>query len=149
MMSHMKIKTDAFPEGQAIPDEYTCNGADTRPTMVFEEVPDGTVSFVLAVEDPDAPGGTWVHWLVFNIPGDARQVGSTLPSGAVQGRTSKGTSEWHGPCPPSGTHRYFWRLYALNETLDLSAGTEFDELKVFMKPHVLAEAEYMGTYEKV
>jgi len=139
-------------QGQPIPAVHTCDGEDQSPPMDWNEPPGNTQSFALIMDDPDAPGGTWVHWVLFNIPGDARRLlgnlppDAQLPDGSIQGVNSFGRNDYGGPCPPSGTHRYFFKLYALDTTLNLNESAGKDEVLTAMEGHVLAQAELMGTY---
>jgi Raf kinase inhibitor-like YbhB/YbcL family protein len=150
-----KLTSSAFAEGQAIPVKYSCKGSDMSPPLEWgEELPQGTKSLALIVDDPDAPMGTWVHWVLWNIPTTAHGWPENTPTdpelvnGAMQGKTSAGGSGYHGPCPPSGTHRYFFKLYALNTKLSLPAGADKDALFQAMDGHVLAQVELMGTFSK-
>lgn len=148
------LTSSAFEEGGAIPSKYTCDGADVSPPLSWAGVPEGTESLALISDDPDAPMGTWVHWVLFNLPPDATELaenippGLTLPNGARQGETDFGRIEYGGPCPPGGTHRYYFRLYALDVMLDLDAGATKAELVDAMEGHVLDEGELMGTYKR-
>ena len=148
-----QISTHAFGDGASIPLKYTCGGADVSPALSWSEPPDGTRSLVLILEDPDAPGGSWYHWLLWNIPGHAggiwEHVAQTgeLSGGMVQGRNSFGKMGYKGPCPPHGqTHRYFFHLYALDRMLTLPAGATQMELEQAMFGHVKAEAEWKGLF---
>ena len=143
------IASSAFEEGGDIPVKYTCDGDDVSPPLAWSGIPEGAQSLALIVDDPDAPGGTWVHWVLFNIP--AEQEG--LPEGVqpgdvgVYGVTDFQERAYGGPCPPSGTrHRYFFRLYALDTTLDLEAGASRQAVDQAMEGHILAEAQLMGMY---
>jgi Raf kinase inhibitor-like YbhB/YbcL family protein len=151
----MKITRPAFAPGAAIPAEHTCQGADTSPPLAWSEVPVGTRSLALVVDDPDAPRGTWVHWVLFNLPSDAVELSPAvprspeLPSGARQGLNDGGDVGYGGPCPPAGgPHRYFFRLYALDCTLNLDPGVNRSDLEHSMSGHVLAQAELMGTFQR-
>lgn len=119
-MSELQISSPAFDHGGAIPARFTCDGQDISPKLVFGAVPAGTRSLALIVDDPDAPVGTWVHWMVWNIPPQTRESGeNSVPAGAVQGLNDWKRYRYGGPCPPSGTHCYFFKLYALDTTLTL------------------------------
>lgn len=143
----MKIGSPAFAENGKIPKQYTCDGQDVNPPLTIENPPANTVSFALIVDDPDAPAGTWVHWVVWNIDPATREIaGATVPKGAVQGINDFGKKAWGGPCPPGGTHRYFFKLYALNALLTLSPGSTKGELEKAMKDHILARAELVGKF---
>ncbi len=140
----------AFNEGETIPTRYTCDGEDVSPPLQWSAMPSGTQSFALIVDDPDAPIGIWVHWVLFDIPGDAEGLAEAANSGTV-GANSWGDNAYGGPCPPpkDGAHRYFFKLYALDvEELGLAPGASKEELEVAMQGHVLAEIQLMGTYER-
>lgn len=151
------LASPAFPHGGTIPAQFTCAGADDSPPLAWDHVPDGTRSFVLVVDDPDAPDPAapkriWVHWLLWDIPPHVRALDEgaspdALPHGAREGAHDGGGTGWSGPCPPIGRHRYFFRLHALDATLrDLAAGAGRAELERAMQGHVLASAELMGTF---
>lgn len=148
------IISPAFKQNGAIPHEYTCDGADRSPELSWSNAPDGTKSFALICDDPDAPHGTFVHWVVYNIP--ATKMGmpagvskeQTLADGSMQGMTSFGRVGFGGPCPPSGEHRYFFKLYALDTMLDLSVGASKEQLLAAMQGHVKGEAELVGLYSR-
>jgi len=147
------LSSPAFGAGQPIPRVYTCEGGLQSPPLAWGEPPTGTQSFALIVDDPDAPMGTYVHWVLYNIPASARQLpagvpaGAELPDGSRQGKGSNGKTSYFGPCPPSGTHRYFFKLYALDGVLNLEAGATKAQLLAAMKKHILGQAELMGTYQ--
>ena len=141
----LKLESSAFREGGLIPSKFTCDGADVSPPLAWSGAPPGTVSCALIVDDPDAPAGTWDHWLVWNLHG------ASLAEGArdvVPGSNSWGTPGWRGPCPPSGTHRYVFRLLALDAELALQPGARKDALLAAAKGHVLAEARLLGRYAR-
>jgi Raf kinase inhibitor-like YbhB/YbcL family protein len=145
------LSTPAFVAGGDVPKRHTCDGEDVPPLLIWSDAPEGTRSFVLIVDDPDAPNGTFTHWVVFDIPGDR----TDLPSGArtdaigVSGRNSARKLGYMGPCPPSGTHRYFFRLSALDvATLSLTAGASREQVEGAMAAHKLATAELMGRYRR-
>ena len=148
----MKLTSTAFAEGQPIPTGYSGEGKDFSPPLAWTDPPAGVKSFALICDDPDAPMGVWVHWVVYNIPASARSLGENipkdpqLPDGARQGRTDFGQTGYGGPYPPSGTHRYFFRLYALDAVLAVSGKATKHDLVQAMKGHILAEAQLMGTY---
>lgn len=145
----MVIKSYAFSHNDAIPSAYTCDGEDSSPPLEFSEVPRDAKSLALIVDDPDAPGGTWVHWVVWNIDPEVRKIlAQQIPSGAKEGKTSSGGLGYEGPCPPSGTHRYFFKLYALDAMLDLPAATDGAALGRAMEGHILASAECIGVYRR-
>lgn len=150
----LELTSPAFAHGQPIPVRYTCKGEDISPALAWGEPPAGTQSFALIMDDPDAPVGTWVHWVLFNIPASARGLSeafptdASLPDGSLNGTNSWGRTGYGGPCPPSGTHRYFFKLYALDEPLAINAGADKGELEKAMVGHILASAELMGTFSK-
>jgi len=147
-----EISSPAFKNGEAIPAKFSCDGRDVSPVLLWTEPPTGTQSFALIMDDPDAPMGTWVHWVMFNIPASTRDLKEGTPTdpqlsdGSLQGKTSAGSTGYHGPCPPSGTHRYFFKLYALDTTLSLPSGANKKELLAAMEDHILANIELLGTY---
>ncbi len=150
--ANLEITSPAFKNGEAIPSIYSCDGNNTSPALTWTEPPAGTQSFVLIMDDPDA-GGTWFHWLVYNIPASSRGLSESVPTdakfidGTLQGRNSGGTNGYQGPCPPA-EHRYFFRLYALDTVLSLPAGAHNVEVTLGIKDHILANAELMGTYAR-
>lgn len=150
----MKLESPAFKNMGSIPTKHTCEGDNVAPSLTWSDVPQGTKSLALIVDDPDAPDPqapkvTWVHWVVFNIPSTAHELpeGHALPAGAVQGVNDWKRAAYGGPCPPIGRHRYFHKLYALDTTLPLKQPTKV-ALEKAMQGHVLAKAELVGTYEK-
>ncbi len=151
VMSSFVLTSPAFSEGKPIPPRFTADGPDLSPELRIQGAPEGTVSFALIMDDPDAPMGTWVHWVVWNIPGDTAVIPEGgPPGGAVEGTNSWGRTGWGGPSPPRGTgvHRYVFKLYALDTTLDLPASTDKAGLLKAMEGHVLGEARLMGTYTR-
>lgn len=152
--ARMKITSNAFENQRAIPAEYSCHGQDVSPALRWAEVPSKTKSLALVVDDPDAPMGTWVHWVVYNIPVERtafeRAVPKTerLQDGTFQGKGSNGRIGYAGPCPPSGTHRYFFKLYALDAELSLRPGATKEQLLSAMQGHILEQSELMGTFSK-
>lgn len=150
----MEIKSKAFASGELIPSVHTCDGRDASPPLTWTDPPAGTKSFALISDDPDAPGGTWVHWVIWNVPVEARSLEENLPkTGALSDGARQGTTDFRrigygGPCPPSGMHRYYFKLYALDTTLDLPSSTTKQGLDKAMERHVLAQAELMGTYRR-
>jgi Raf kinase inhibitor-like YbhB/YbcL family protein len=148
------LSSNAFIQEAAIPTRYSCDGENISPPLEWGDPPQGTESFALILDDPDAPGGTWVHWILYNIPAEVRALPEAippeeeLPDGSRHGENSFGRLDYGGPCPPSGTHRYFFKLYALDVTLDLEPGVDKKTLLQAMEGHVLAEAELMGTYPR-
>lgn len=149
MSSEMRMTSPAFDHGRPIPPRYTADGDNINPRLDIESPPEGTASFALIMDDPDAPRGTWVHWVVWNIPADASFFPEGgLPPGTVSGLNSWGRSGYGGPSPPSGTHRYVFKLYALDTALDLPPDTDKGRLLMAMEAHVLGRAELMGTYAR-
>ena len=145
----MMIQSTKFAHNGSIPSVYTCDGPNTNPPLSFETIPAGTKSLALIMDDPDAPNGTWTHWVLWNIAPESIHIPDDfVPEGAVQGITSFGSAGYGGPCPPSGEHRYFFRLYALDTILDIDANTDADGLRKAIKGSILEEAELVGKYEK-
>jgi Raf kinase inhibitor-like YbhB/YbcL family protein len=150
----IKIMSSAFEEGDLIPAKYTCDGADISPPLQWDAVPEGTKSTALISDDPDAPMGTWVHWILWNLPADTKELAENvpadeiLPNGARQGTTDFGKIGYGGPCPPSGTHRYFFKIYALDTELDLAAGARKAELVKAMEGHILGQGQLIGKYKR-
>jgi hypothetical protein len=146
----MKISSPTFQNNSAIPEKYTCDGENTNPPLEISEVPVKAQSLVLIVDDPDAPGGIWVHWTVWNIDPKTTKIGeNSVPIKAVEGATSFGGTGYGGPCPPSGAHRYFFKLYALDATLDLSPQSDKTALGKAMEGHILDKAELIGLYSRL
>ena len=150
----LQLTSNAFAQGQPIPKKYSCKGEDVSPALAWTDPPAGTQSFALIMDDPDAPVGTWDHWILFDIPASARGLphsfpaDKTLPDGSISGKNSWGKTGYGGPCPPSGTHRYYFKLYALDTILSLQSGASKAQVLDAMKGHVLAQAELMGTFSK-
>jgi Raf kinase inhibitor-like YbhB/YbcL family protein len=152
----MHLTSTAFREGAAIPKKHSGEGVDVSPPLEWQGAPPGTESFSLICDDPDAPSGTWTHWVLYNLPRDTTALEESvakeerLSNGALQGKNSwpKNNIGYQGPMPPSGKHRYFFKIYALDNVLDLAAGANKAQLEKAMKGHVLAHGELMGTYER-
>jgi Raf kinase inhibitor-like YbhB/YbcL family protein len=143
----MKLESQAFAEGATIPVKYTCDGTDTSPDLNWSNEPLGTKSFVLIMDDPDAPGGTWDHWVVFDIPSTTKSVQEGQEPQGTKGKNSWGTLGYRGPCPPSGTHHYNFTIYALDvDTLSLAEGATKSEVETNIVGHILDQASLMGTY---
>lgn len=148
-MDALQLTSPAFPHDGMIPPEHTCDGADGNPPLAIRNVPEKTRSLALIVDDPDAPRGTWVHWVVWNIAPDTTEIlADSVPAGALQGTNDFGKPGYGGPCPPSGTHRYFFKLYALDSSLALKAGATKAQLEEAMKGHILEKAERIGLYRR-
>ncbi len=144
-----KLTSPAFSHGSQIPSKYTCDGEDINPHLVIQGVPSGTKSLALMVEDPDAPGGLFVHWVLWDIPPETKEIREHAATfGAVEGATNWGDGGYGGPCPPAGTHRYFFRLFALDTRLHLPASAGREELEAAMTGHIVATTELMGTYAR-
>lgn len=149
-----QLTSTAFAAGEKIPRKYTCDGDDISPPLQWTDAPQNTQSFALISDDPDAPVGTWVHWVLYNVPGTSTSLPEAvpkqdeLPDGSRHGRSSWGRSAYGGPCPPGGTHRYFFKLYALDTVLELAAGAGKEQLLQAMEGHILAQTELMGLYSR-
>jgi Raf kinase inhibitor-like YbhB/YbcL family protein len=148
-MVQIDLTSPAFHGGGAIPGTYTCDGRDVNPPLVIGPAPAGTRTLALLVDDPAGPVGIWVHWVLWNISPETREIHeNSVPSGARQGRNDWHRAGYGGPCPPSGTHRYFFKLYALDTLLNLGPTTTKAELERSMQGHILGRGELMGTYRK-
>lgn len=150
-----ELTSTAFTQGQPVPVKYSCDGENISPPLTWGDPPDGAQSLALIMDDPDAPGGTWDHWIVFNIPADVRELPENMPAGmkfddvaAAFGKNSWGRSDYGGSCPPGGTHRYFFKLYALDTTLSLDENADKKQILSAMEGHILAETELMGTFTR-
>ncbi len=150
----ISIKSPAFGEGQMIPGEYTCDGANISPELSWSGLPGGAVSIALICDDPDAPMGTWVHWVIYNIPASSQKLDAgipmkkELPGGMMQGTNSFPHTGYGGPCPPGGTHRYYFKIYALDTMLPAGQGSTKENLLHAMGNHILAEGRLMGRYSR-
>jgi len=143
----MKITSPVFLNNQPIPSKYTCDGTNVNPPLVFENIPVETKSLVLIVDDPDASAGTWTHWLVWNVAPSTRMIKeNSLPENAVEGTTSFGKPGYGGPCQNWGTHRYFFKLFALDTELNLTKNTGKEQLERIISKHVISKAEIIGLY---
>lgn len=146
---NMQIQIAEFQDGAAIPSEYSCKGQNIAPLIAVNGVPEDAKSLVLIMDDPDAPVGRWFHWLIWNLPIDIRVIDrDALPQSAVIGKNSSGNNTYDGPCPPYGTHRYYFKLYALNTVLELDNNTEGLDLEKKLEGHIISRAQYMGTYSR-
>ena len=139
------LTSPAFGNGQQIPARYTCNGEDISPPLQIANVPEGTKALALIMDDPDAPKGSWIHWVMFNIPPETTTIAENFAPG-IQGTTDFQEIKYSGPCPPHGKHRYYFKLYALTDTLNLGPGCTKDELLMAMEGQTLMHTELMGTY---
>jgi len=152
----MTVTSTAFESGKPIPKRFSCGGEDLSPALSWGDAPEGVKSFALICDDPDAPMGTWVHWVIWGIPADSAGLPEGVPAdsvkledGSIQGINSWGKPGYGGPCPPPGKpHRYFFKVYALDAQLDLSVSSDKAALEAAMEGHVLAQAELMGTYQR-
>jgi len=150
----IKITSPAFQDGGLIPPKYTADGANVSPPLQWDSVPEGTKSIALICDDPDAPVGTWVHWVLFNLPPETRELAENipadraLPNGASQGTSDFGRIGYGGPAPPSGTHRYFFKIYALDTQIDLAAGAKKPQLLKAMNGHILGQGQLIGKYKR-
>jgi Raf kinase inhibitor-like YbhB/YbcL family protein len=148
-MGEFRISSPAFENNGAIPSRYTCDNIDVNPPLLIENVPSTAKSLVLIVDDPDAPGRTWVHWAVWNIdPGVSEIKENSVPKGGMEGINDFRKHAYGGPCPPSGTHRYFFKLYALDRTLDIASHSEKTHVEKAMNGHVVARTQIMGKYRR-
>jgi len=145
----LELSSPAFTDGGGIPGRYTCDGENVSPPLEIGGVPGDAVSLVLTVDDPDAPMGVWDHWVVWDIPPDTSAIAEgSLPAGSVEGLNSFKKHKYGGPCPPSGTHRYFFKLYALDAKLDLTPDSKKADVEKALEGHVLAQTQLTGTYRK-
>jgi Raf kinase inhibitor-like YbhB/YbcL family protein len=144
----MTLSSTLFENSGLIPSTYTCDGADINPPLKISDVPKEAKSLVLIMEDPDAPMGTWDHWVVFNIPPETREIKEGIEPEGTSGTNSSQKNGYAGPCPPDREHRYFFKLYALNAKLTLKAGATKKEVEAAMKGRVIAEAKLVGRYNR-
>lgn len=150
----IEITSSAFNEEEMIPSKYTCDGEDISPPLEWSGIPGGTQSIALISDDPDAPMGTWVHWVIYNIPAVSKGLAEDVPKdkilsdGSHQGVNDFGTYGYGGPCPPGGMHRYYFKIYALDKALDLETGATKSRLEKAMTGHIIAKDELMGKYKR-
>ncbi len=144
----MKLTNPAFAHNGNIPSEFTCDGSDLSPPLSISDVPANAKSLVLISDDPDAPVGTWDHWVVFNIPSTTKKIQKGEEPSGTPGKNSWGRTGYGGPCPPSGTHRYFFKLYALDTLLNLPLSSTKKQIEAAMQNHILAKAELIGLYKR-
>jgi Raf kinase inhibitor-like YbhB/YbcL family protein len=145
-LEQLIVKSSAFEEGKYIPSKYTCDGEDINPPLSFEQVPESLKSLVLIVDDPDASGGTWDHWIVWNIPVTGKIDENSVPG--TQGINSSNVQDYGGPCVPSGTHHYYFKVYALDMRLSLGMSSNKRDVERAMQGHVLAQGQLMGLYKR-
>ena len=152
--AEIKLTSVAFKEGQSIPAPYTCDGVNISPPLEWSGVPKTAKTVAIVVDDPDAPSGPWVHWVLYNLPANNIGVVENVPAtenlraGGFQGKNDFGKIGYGGPCPPSGTHRYFFKIYALDSELPLKAGATKAELMKAMEGHIVLQGQLMGTYRR-
>jgi len=150
----MELTSSAFHEGGSIPSRYTCDGKNISPSLRWSGAPAGTKSFALIADDPDAPAGAWAHWLLWNLPASVKELDKGLPAspqlaeGTFQGKNDFGRNGYGGPCPPSGTHHYVFKLYALDTKLTLKSDASRPNVEAAMKDHILAQASLIGVYQR-
>jgi len=150
----LKLNSSAFEEGGMIPEEFTCDGDNVSPELSWSGAPAETKSFALICEDPDAPAGIWIHWVIYNIPGSEKglhegvSADKKLYNGTMQGLNSSGETGYDGPCPPVGTHRYYFKLYALDTILNIEGNVTKDVLLDAMKGHIIAQGQLMAKYTR-
>jgi hypothetical protein len=148
------LTSSAFEEGEMIPRRFTCDGADVSPPLKWESVPEGARSIAIICDDPDAPMGTFVHWVLYDLPPDVTELpesvpnAPTLPNGATQGTSDFGRMGYGGPCPPGGTHRYFFKIYAVDEKIGLPPGASKADVLNAMEGHIRAQGQLMGKYRR-
>ncbi|MDA8104403.1 MAG: YbhB/YbcL family Raf kinase inhibitor-like protein [Nitrospiraceae bacterium] len=148
-MSELTISSPAFGHNGNIPAKHTCDGKDVNPSLAIRNVPPGAKSLALIVDDPDAPAGTWVHWVLWNIAPETSEIKEdSVPKGAIQGINDFRKHAYGGPCPPSGTHRYFFKLYALDALLNPGPNSSKAEIEKAMQGHIISQAEIIGLYKR-
>jgi len=153
-MEKINLTSSSFNNGELIPSKYTCDGKNISPSLSWDKPADSIKRFAIIVEDPDSPGGTFVHWVVYNIPSNIKNLPDditpikNIPDEVLLGTNSFGHIGYGGPCPPSGTHRYIFRIYGLSNVVHLEAGAEKGELMRAMQKHIIAEGELMGKYSR-
>jgi len=148
-MGDLKLTSLSFQENAEIPDEHTCNGKNINPALNIQGTPLGTKTLTLIIDDSDAPSGTWVHWVIWNIPAETKEIKkNSVPQGALQGMNDFNKNEYGGPCPPSGAHRYLFKLYALDTPLDLDENSKKEDLEKAMQGHILAQTQLIGLSTK-
>ena len=150
----IKLTSPSFEDGEMIPSRHTCEGDDISPPLKWEGLPEGTKSIALIMDDPDAPRGTWVHWVFYNISPDKKALNENLPpnevldDGSLQGKNSWGSIGYGGPCPPRGVHRYYFKLYALDSLTLAEPGATKEDLLESMGTHIIGQGQLMGRYER-
>ena len=144
----MKITSPAFNHNENIPSKFTCDGENISPPLTFSEIPENTKTLALIMDDPDAPVGTFVHWVIWNIPSSTTEIQESENINYPQGSNDFGKQNYGGPCPPSGTHRYFFKLYAIDTELNLQQGATKQDLLEAMEGHIIEKAELIGKYSR-
>jgi len=145
----LTVSSPVFENNSTIPSKYTCDGANVNPPLSIEHVPDGTKSLALVVDDPDAPAGVWVHWVLWNIQPETKELKeNSVPRGAQQGMNDFRKHPYSGPCPPSGTHRYVFKIYALDTILTISPDATKTDLEKAMKGHIIEQGHIIGLYKR-
>lgn len=150
----MKMQSSSFKHGEMIPTKFTCDGVNISPQLSWSDAPGGVKTFSIVCDDPDAPSGTWVHWVIFNIPAHINELSEAiptieqLPTGGVHGINDFGNPGYGGPCPPGGTHRYYFKIYALSEELNEKPGMTKAQLLKAMEGKIMAEGQLMGKYQR-
>jgi Raf kinase inhibitor-like YbhB/YbcL family protein len=147
-MGDLKIGSSSFENNGMIPAKFTCDGDNVNPALFIGNIPSNAKSLVLIVDDPDAPAGTWVHWVLWNVPLVKRIDENSVPPGAVQGMNDFKRQDYGGPCPPSGTHRYFFKLYALDTMLDIEEDSEKEDVEKAMEGHIISQTQIVGLYKR-
>ncbi len=153
-MATIKLESSAFKESEMIPSQYTCDGKNISTPIKWSGIPEGTKSIALITDDPDAPMGDWVHWIIYNIPPTINHLEENIPhdkklkNGTIQGINDFRKNGYGGPCPPSGTHRYYFKIYALDLILEENSNMTKRMLLDKMKNHILAEGQLMGKYKR-
>jgi len=145
-LKELIVRSQAFGQKQKIPSKYTCDGDDVNPPLKIEQLPSEAKSLVLIIDDPDAPSGTWDHWVVWNIPPTDKIEENAVPG--IEGTNSFGKHSYGGPCPPSGTHRYYFKVYALDAELKLGSNSKKKDVEKAMQNHILAKGELIGLYSR-
>ena len=149
MVEKMNLTSPVFENNGNIPSKYSCDGDNINPPLKIADIPENAKSLVLIVDDPDAPSKTWVHWVLWNIPGNTKTIDENkIPNDAVQGVNDFGKNNYGGPCPPSSTHRYFFKLYALNTFLEIPKSSTKQDIEKAMKNHIIAETKLIGKYSR-
>jgi Raf kinase inhibitor-like YbhB/YbcL family protein len=148
LKGNMKLTSAVFQNNQSIPSKYTCDGEDINPPLEISDVLQQAKSLVLIMDDPDAPSGTWDHWIVFNIPPDTKSIAEGKEPAGIHGKGTSGNLEYHGPCPPDREHRYFFKLYALDTDLNLAEGSTKKQVESAMQGHIIDQTQLIGLYTR-